>query len=198
MALGGWDFTVQPAEINEQPLLSESPQDYVLRLAQEKAQAAACRVPDAEVVIAADTTVVDRGQILGKPEDAAEAAAMLRQLRSRTHQVYTGLAFLRCQDGRLISELCATNVTMRAYTEVEMEVYIQSGDPLDKAGAYAIQHAGFHPVEGVEGCYTNVVGLPLCRVFRQLRALGYPPLLRPKYACLYTDVQGCSFETADG
>jgi MAF protein len=118
-------------------------------------------------VIAADTTVVDGNQILGKPVDNEDAGRMLRQLRGRTHQVYTAIAVL--QNGNLLVECCGTDVPMRDYDDAEMRAYIESGDPLDKAGAYAIQHAGFNPVEYLQGCYANVVGLPLCHLVRTLR-----------------------------
>ena len=99
---------------------------------------------------------------------------MLRQLRGRTHQVYTALALLRPADGRQVSEVCITDVPMRAYSDAEMRAYIASGDPLDKAGAYAIQHAGFRPVNGLLGCSANVMGLPVCRVAYLLAQFGLP------------------------
>jgi MAF protein len=107
-------------------------------------------------------------QILGKPVDAREAAAMLQQLRGRIHQVITAVAVYRPADGRIVSDLCITDVKMRAYTEDEILAYVATGDPLDKAGAYAIQHAGFDPVESLQGCFANVVGLPLCILNRSL------------------------------
>ncbi len=175
----GWPFTLAPAEVDESPLPGEPSADYVLRLAQEKARAAlsaaAATVPGLDgTFLAADTTVSDAGAILGKPADAAEARRMLVRLRGRTHQVYTALALLRSADGLLLTDRCATDVPMRAYTDAEMEAYIASGDPLDKAGAYAIQHPGFHPVEGLSGCYANVMGLPLCHLARTLNKLGQP------------------------
>lgn len=191
MALGGWSFTVLPAEIDESPLPEEDPVAYVLRLAESKAWAAAEKAPQEAILIAADTTVADQGQILGKPADPMEAKAMLRRLRGRTHQVHTALAVLRVSDGSLRSEVCTTNVTMRSYAEVEIDDYVKSGDPLDKAGAYAIQHPGFHPVEGLKGCYTNVVGLPVCRLTQLLRDVGVPPGETP-FACLHTQQDECS------
>ena len=182
LALGGWSFTLAPAEVDERPLPDEAAADYVLRLAQEKARAAAQSGADG-LVLAADTTVVDEGAILGKPADAAEARSMLRQLRGRTHQVYTALAVLRSTDGRLLTDRCVTDVPMRRYSDAEMEAYVGSGDPLDKAGAYAIQHAGFHPVEKLAGCYANVVGLPLCHLARTLRKLDVRPAADIPSAC---------------
>ena len=100
---------------------------------------------------------------------------MLRQLRGRTHQVYTALAVLRSKDGRLLTDRCITDVPMRRYTDAEMEAYVNSGDPLDKAGAYAIQHPKFHPAEKLTGCYASVMGLPLCHLTRTLRPLDIAP-----------------------
>ncbi len=174
LALGGWTFNILPADIDETPFPGENPRAYVLRLAMAKAQAAAAHPRAAGVVAAADTTVVDRGEILGKPTDAAEARQMLARLRSRVHHVYTGIAVLRRVDSLLLSDLCITPVPMRAYTDAEIEAYIATGDPFDKAGAYAIQHTEFHPVVQLNGCYAGVVGLPLCHLARLLARVGLP------------------------
>ncbi|MBI3158132.1 MAG: septum formation protein Maf [Chloroflexi bacterium] len=183
LALGGWPFEVVPADVDETPRPGEAPGGYVLRLAEEKARAAAGLRPEADAVIAADTTVVEGGEILGKPADAAEAEAMLRRLRGRDHQVLTAIAILRLSDGRLEADLAATTVPMRAYSDAEMAVYIASGDPFDKAGAYAIQHPGFDPAPDIYGCYANVVGLPLCHLTRRLKRLGFAPLADVPAAC---------------
>lgn len=176
LALGGWTFQVRPAEVDETPRSGEAPGDYVLRLAAEKARAAAAlRDLPGQVVVGADTSVAVDGSILGKPADDAEATAMLRRLRGRTHQVYTGIAALRRTDGVLVTDLCTTDVPMRAYRDEEIEAYVASGDPLDKAGAYAIQHPGFRPVEALAGCYASVMGLPLCHLTRTLRRLDLAP-----------------------
>jgi predicted house-cleaning NTP pyrophosphatase (Maf/HAM1 superfamily) len=100
---------------------------------------------------------------------------MLRRLRGRTHQVYTAVVALRPEDNALLSEVVVTDVPMRQYSDDEILAYIDSGDPLDKAGAYAIQHAGFKPVEHLEGCYANVMGLPICHLSRMLAAFGVYP-----------------------
>ncbi len=100
---------------------------------------------------------------------------MLRQLRGRVHQVYTGIALLRLRDGNLLTDVCVTDVPMRTYRDEEIEAYVATGDPLDKAGAYAIQHANFQPVEIMKGCYASVMGLPLCHVTRLLRQMDVPP-----------------------
>ena len=172
MALGGWTFTLIPAEVDESPLAGEHPKDYVLRLAEAKSRAAAQHAPEDALVIAADTTVVDNREILGKPAGDKEAEAMLRRLRGRTHHVYTALAALRRRDGTLLTDWCRTEVPMRHYSDEEMQAYIASGDPLDKAGAYGIQHQGFRPVERLWGCYANVMGLPLCHLVRTLEKMG--------------------------
>jgi len=172
IALGGWVYRVEPAQVDENPLPAEDPLAYVLRLAQSKARAVAERSLAEDVILAADTTVVDGGEILGKPSDRFEAEAMLRRLRGRQHQVFTALAVLRLSDNSLVTDWCVTDVPMRAYSDDEMQAYITTGDPLDKAGAYAIQHPGFKPVSELQGCFANVMGLPLCHVVRALEKLG--------------------------
>lgn len=186
IALGGWIFRVQPADIDETPWPGESPDQYVLRLAQEKARAAASRDGSGDLVVAADTTVADGDLILGKPADARQAVEMLTRLRGRTHKVYTAVAVLRPADGVMRAEVCATEVPMRPYSEAEIQAYVASGDPLDKAGAYAIQHPGFHPAERLAGCYANVVGLPLCHLTRLLRSFGVLPQGEVAQACQAT------------
>jgi septum formation protein len=192
LALGGWRFTVQPVEVDERPLPGENPRVYVTRLAVDKARAAALRAAPDVIVVAADTTVAYEGEILGKPEDALQAESMLRRLRGRTHQVYTALAALRPEDGRLLTDCCETPVTMREYTDVEMGEYIASGDPLDKAGAYAIQHGGFNPVSRLEGCYANVMGLPLCHLARTLKKLDVAAFTNLSNACQAANQYICS------
>ena len=169
LGLTGLDFQVFPADVDETPLEGELALAYVRRLAVNKALSVSAHVGSDALVIAADTTVVDGNQILGKPVDNEGAKQMLQQLRGRSHQVYTAIAVL--QAGKLLVECCGTEVPMREYSDSEMYAYIESGDPLDKAGAYAIQHAGFHPVDHLEGCYANVVGLPLCHLVRTFRKI---------------------------
>jgi MAF protein len=118
---------------------------------------------------------VDGSDILGKPRDETDAAAMLMRLRGHVHQVYTGIALLRASDGLLLTDLCVTDVPMREYTDEEMRAYIATGDPLDKAGAYAIQHAEFHPVARMDGCFASVMGLPVCHVILQMRKMDLQP-----------------------
>jgi MAF protein len=164
LALGGWTFNVSVADVDESQRPREAPGDYVLRLARVKAQKSAENAASGNVVIAADTSVVAHGDILGKPLDERDAACMLKRLRGRTHQVYTGLALLRVSDGYTLTDLSITDVLMRDYSDKEIDAYIKTGDPLDKAGAYAIQHPKFHPVENLTGCFASVMGLPLCRL----------------------------------
>jgi len=201
MSLGGWEFSVSAPQVDESVHAGELPEDYVLRLARSKARAALSLLEASSslelLIVAADTTVVDtpvpdnpegtnsdvpinvvasgRSEILGKPADAAEAEAMLRHLRGRTHQVYTAIVVYRPADETLRSHLVVTDVPMRDYSDAEMLNYIASGDPLDKAGAYAIQHTGFRPVERLSGCYANVMGLPVCHLARLLAEFGECP-----------------------
>jgi septum formation protein len=173
IGLTGWDFVVSIADVDESPRENESPADYVLRLATTKARAITAKTDD--IILAADTTVVDGSEILGKPQDDAEAVAMLTRLRGRTHQVYTGIALLRGGDDSLQTDLCVTDVPMRDYSDEEIRAYVASGDPFDKAGAYAIQHPEFSPVINMSGCYASVMGLPLCHVVRLMRRMGVEP-----------------------
>jgi MAF protein len=178
LALSGWDFIPRPADIDETPLDGEDPAAYVLRLAELKARKTASTVPAAGIVLAADTAVVspqdgsNPEEILGKPRDTAEAAEMLHRLRGRLHRVYTAIAAMRSPDGEVLTDLCVSWVPMRSYTDEEIDAYTASGDPLDKAGAYAIQNQAFHPVEDFTGCTASVMGLPLCHTAHLLGRLG--------------------------
>jgi len=183
ITLTGWDFIVSVADVDESQHENESPSDYVLRLAEKKARAVKDRATPEDVILAADTTVVDGLDILGKPKDDAEATAMLTRLRGRTHQVYTGIALLRMSDGLLLTDVCITDVPMRNYSDEEIRIYVASGDPLDKAGAYAIQHAGFNPVARMDGCYASVMGLPLCHVTRLMRLMAFRPITNVPVSC---------------
>lgn len=179
----GLPYELTRVEIDETPYSGEPARDYTIRLSEEKARAALAAAPRYALVLAADTTVSDGGAILGKPADAGEARAMLRQLRGRAHQVFTALTLIDVPTGRSITEAAVTDVPMRSYTDDEIEAYIATGDPFDKAGAYAIQHAGFSPVASLRGCYSNVVGLPLCHLLRALRALGIEPAAEVPQRC---------------
>lgn len=180
-SLGGWDFTVIAADVDETPFENESPREYVIRLAQAKASAIQDRAESEAVIIGSDTTVVDGNEILGKPIDEMDARRMLKQLRGRTHQVYTGIAVL--YPANMLTDLSIIDVPMRDYSDEEIEAYIQTGDPMDKAGAYAIQHPGFQPVHVLDGCYAGVMGLPMCHVLRTLKQCGITTIADVPSAC---------------
>lgn len=172
LGLTGLPFELATADIDETPHPGEPAAAYTIRLSQSKAGAVARATSGSALVLAADTTVADGDAILGKPADPGEAWAMLRQLRGRTHQVYTALTVIDTDSGEQITDLAVTDVPMRAYSDAEIEAYIASGDPFDKAGGYAIQNSGFRPVRLTDGCFANVVGLPLCHLLRTLRQFG--------------------------
>jgi len=175
LALGGWMFGLDIADVDETRLPAEAPADYVRRLAEAKARAVLPRAREEHIIIGADTTVVIDGDVLGKPVDGQDARQMLTRLRGRTHQVFTGISILRASDGKVWTEVVITDVPMRAYSDEEIERYIESGDPMDKAGAYGIQNPNFQPVESMAGCYASVMGLPLCSLSVLLRHAGVPP-----------------------
>jgi len=183
IAWTGWTFNVRPADLDESQLPGESPAAYVRRLAAGKAREVAVQAGSGQVVLAADTIVADGATLLGKPASPEEARRTLRSLRGRIHQVYTALALLDTAAKKLETDLCITDVPMRDCTDAEIDTYVASGDPLDKAGAYAIQHAGFHPVENFSGCYASVMGLPLCHLARTARRLGIEPAADIPAAC---------------
>lgn len=186
LALLGLPFAVLAAAVEESAVDGEPPTQTARRLALEKARAVAAVRPQA-TVIGCDTLVAVDGVVLGKPADAAQARAMLRSLRGRAHSVYSGVAVLG--GGREIVELAESTVTMRDYTDEEIERYIASGAPFDKAGAYGIQCVPFRPAAAWEGCYANIMGLPLCTVVRALDSLGIAPAADVPAACqAYTGV----------
>lgn len=199
LALAGWDFTALPADIDERPLPGEDPRSYVLRIAECKAEtihsSQGASIPRPVVIIAADTTVALDNEILGKPANPDEAEMMLRRLRTRSHQVYTALEILDLSDQTRHSRLVCTDVHMRDYSDLEIADYIGSGDPLDKAGAYAIQHSGFHPVDRVDGCWANVVGMPLCQLNQLLSESGCTPTQTVRLACTGEDQAPCPVST---
>ncbi len=166
------DFTVRPVDLDETPRPDEPPKDYVQRLAREKAES---RAEPGEVVLAADTIVVLDDRLLGKPEDPADARAMLGRMVGREHTVLTGVAVLdpaRSDDG-LALDLDVSQVRLASMSPEDVAWYVDTGEPLDKAGSYAIQGLGALFVEAVEGNYTNVVGLPLPLTFRLFGELGW-------------------------
>ena len=168
----GLEFTVTPADLTEEPIPGESPQDMVRRLSQEKAQAVAATM-NTGLVIGADSTVVFEGQAVGKPVDDDDARRMLRQLSGTTHHVSTGLTVVDAASGRTLSDAMTSQITLRELSEQEIEASIASGVPRDKAGAYAVQDTELRPAADWEGCYNNIVGLPICRLLEMLRELGY-------------------------
>ena len=158
----------------------ETPHQFTLRLSLEKARRVVGQAGQV-VVLGADTVVVLDGKVLGKPASNAEAARMLQMLRGRVHTVVTGVTALDGRSGRWLSATKSTDVKMRRYSDDELMSYVASGDPLDKAGGYAVQHEGFHPAEDIQGCYLNVVGLPLCEVVDLLDGLAVQARLRPDW-----------------
>ncbi|HQX02412.1 MAG TPA: Maf family protein [Anaerolineales bacterium] len=171
LALGNWNFNIVVSDVDESQLADETPKDYVLRLAQAKALAVVEKAHPENIIIGSDTAVVDGNEILGKPKDEMDAVRMLKQLRGHTHQVFTGVAVYRVDGESMLTELCVTDVPMRNYSDDEIQAYVKTRDPLDKAGAYAIQHPDFQPVESMSGCYASVMGLPMCHVLRTLKKL---------------------------
>lgn len=182
LSLLGYPFEVVVSGADEDAHLDAGPADYVLRTARHKAETVAGELPPAgdarRLILAADTTVALDGTILGKPATPAEARAMLVALRGRDHDVHTAVCLVD-SDGREESSVHTAVVTMRDYSEAEIETYIASGDPFDKAGGYAIQHPAFRPVAGLRGCYLGVMGLSLCDLIPLLRRLDVPDRFDP-------------------
>jgi septum formation protein len=173
----GIPFETLPTGVDESRRPDERPEELVRRLAEAKARSAAARVATGAgqvIVVGADTEVVVDGLVFGKPASAEEARAMLHKLGGRTHSVVTGLAAIRLPDGAARTEHETTLVTLAPLTPEEIEDYVSSGEVFDKAGAYAIQGRAGRFVTRVEGCYFNVVGLPLARLCRILHELGWP------------------------
>jgi septum formation protein len=165
----GFDVDVDPAHVDEALRPGEAPAGYIERVARAKALAVSGRHPD-RTVIAADTAVLVDGVVFGKPADEAEAARMLRQLAGRSHEVWTGVVVAR--DGRMAYALERTTVWMLPLSDAEVSWYVASGEPLDKAGAYAIQGLASRFIPRIEGSWSNVVGLPVATVLQLLRGDG--------------------------
>ena len=165
----GIAFDVFPVEVDEHFRLGEKPEHAVARVAEAKATVAAASHPDA-IVLAADTTVVIRGEALAKPVDAADAARMLRLLSGRTHEVLTGVC--AWGQGRRLLHVEPTRVRMAKLGESEIAWYISTSEPFDKAGGYAVQGLASRFIEGIDGSYSNVVGLPISSVYELLKELG--------------------------
>jgi len=162
----GIAHSIQAVPIDETRQPSETPVDYVRRLAEEKARGV--QLPEVGIVLAADTTVAIDNQIFGKPVDGGDALRMLRALSGREHWVYTGICLL--SQKKSINDVAATRVSFLELEDAEIEEYTRSGEPYDKAGAYAIQGLASKFITGIEGCYHNVVGLPVSLVYRHLKS----------------------------
>ncbi len=165
----GLDFSIIPSDVDESAVPLEAPVDYVKNLAEIKAGDIAARYPY-NWVLGADTIVLIDDEILGKPESKAGALAMLQKLNGRTHQVYTGYSLICKSKNRVISKTVITEVLFKKLTDHELEWYINTPEPFDKAGSYAIQGLGTFLVKSINGSYTNVVGLPVCEVIETLLA----------------------------
>jgi septum formation protein len=176
----GWTgihFQSLSTDIDETVKGGEEGENYVRRLAIEKARTAVDKITSDGLVIAADTTVVLDHAILGKPADHAEAVRMLTSLCNRQHEVITALVLVKTGESSFITECCISKIQMRNYSDQEIQTYVNTDDPLDKAGAYAIQHPQFDPVVNFRGCFASVMGMPLCHMERNLRHLnGYQGL----------------------
>lgn len=182
MSLLGVAFEVRVPDVDERPGAVEIPVQVPQRISRLKAEQVAHWV-DEGAVVAADTVVVHKGEILGKPRDAREACAMLRRLRGEPHLVLSGVTVLDAATGKEITELCESKVWLRPMHGAEIEAYVASGDPMDKAAAYAIQNTEFAPVAKVVGCPANVMGLPVCHVVRNLKRLGMALPQTPATRC---------------
>ncbi len=167
----GIDFEVFPSNAQEILREGESPEDFSRRVACEKALDVAGRFPPGTIVLGADTIVVAEGQILGKPSSAEEAQRFLRLLSGATHRVITGICLARSPHEAVAMEHKVTLVTFRRLDEYEIIQYVHSGEPMDKAGAYGIQGLASKFITRIEGCYFNVVGLPVARVWAILKSL---------------------------
>jgi septum formation protein len=165
------DFSIDPSDVDERVLPNEVPEGYALRVALDKARLAAARAV-AGIVIAADTIVVVDDEILGKPEDASDAERMLKMLSGKVHRVITGLVVMDAATGKTVTRTSITRVWFRRLGQQEIVSYIATGEPLDKAGAYGIQERGALLVDKIDGCYYNVVGLPLSLLGKLLRDFG--------------------------
>ena len=177
----GFSFTVRPAKGEELAHPELTPAQLVEELARQKALEVSAEAEADDVVVAADTVVAIDGVVLGKPRDKAHAAEMLSALSGREHTVYTGVAVKRGET--LLVEHEATQVRFRPLTEREIDLYIQTGEPMDKAGSYGIQGYGALLVEGIRGDYFNVVGLPICRLGRMLAQVGEDALAQCAQKC---------------
>lgn len=174
LANAGLPFSVLSSAVDESPNPGETPAALVQRLANAKADLVTARAVGPAIVVGADTVVVLDDKILGKPRSSDEARHMLQQLSGRTHSVLTGVAMVRLPDGERRQFTESTLVHFRPVTQEEISSYLATEEPHDKAGAYAIQGQAGRYIPRIEGCYFNVVGLPLSRVLTELHSLGWP------------------------
>jgi MAF protein len=195
LSLFGLPFRIHTTEIDEAPSSSELPADLVCRLSLAKATAVSKSLTEG-VIIAADTVVVWCDQILGKPDSATQAVEMLRNLRQGPHLVLSAVTVLDQTSGRRETRLKRTTVWMRPYTQGEIEAYVASGDPLDKAGSYGIQNRTFRPVARIEGCFAGVMGLPLGDLAAALAEFGVS-LERVSERCSGYTSHACCQMTSD-
>ena len=174
LANAGLPFSVLSSAVDESPYPGETPAALVQRLANAKADLVTARAVGPAIVLGADTVVVLDDKILGKPRSTEEARHMLQQLSGRTHSVLTGVSLVRLPDGERREFTESTLVHFRQISEAELSSYLATEEPYDKAGAYAIQGQAGRYIPRIEGCYFNVVGLPLSRVLTELQTLGWP------------------------
>lgn len=167
----GLTFSVVPSGVDEEYHEGESVRDHVMRLSREKAQAVSVRNPDAWV-LGADTIVIIDGKVLGKPDTEEEARGMLKTLSGREHHVITGFAIVHTGMNIVINDAVKSRVTFKTLLEDELEWYVRTDEPYDKAGAYAVQGKAAFFIKEIRGSYTNVVGLPLCEVVSALKGVG--------------------------
>ncbi len=174
LASVGIEVEVMPSDVPEEPLNGETPEEHVLRLARDKAAEIAGRLRDGDErwVVGADTLVISGGELLGKPKDEDEARIMLNSLSGCEHSVMTGYSIFNTLRGEVASRVVETKVRFKDLSEDEIKGYVASGEPMDKAGAYAIQGLGAFMVESIIGSYSNVVGLPLCQLVQDLEEEG--------------------------
>ena len=174
LELTGLAFEIRPVTVDETSYIKGPPFKLAQQIAYEKASEALKYAPENSLVLAADTVVINNNDILGKPETQQDAVDMLMHLRNGRHDVITSLVLVDRHARRQIHESCTTNVPMRAYTDTEIENYVASGSPMDKAGAYGIQDddPGLVESRDLSGCFANVMGLPICHFTRAMQALG--------------------------
>lgn len=187
-------YTIQTVEVDELSVSDPDPAQDAIVTALLKSRAVSAERTHG-LIIGSDTNVAIDDVVLGKPRDSAEVRQMLTFLRNRTHQVHTGIAIVDAQSGRELTNVSTNDVQMRNYSDAEIEAYIASGDPFDKAGAYAIQHEGFHPVAELSGCYAGVMGLSICLLSEMLSEFEVTiPTAVAKHCRCFHDDAAVAFE----